>query len=143
MEGMPQCHNYTALCQPNSVVQQCFGDSSSGIPFLVSTSTAISDTLALCHAMPDMPQCAQCTSDAIPRTSCPNPLKTLSDVCLSMYMDDCKHWKTMCEKKPEGMAVFCGEEPQQCVGAMQMYFHSGVQGLPSSLPFPVPSRPAS
>jgi len=126
MDGMMGCTNYTALCRPNTAVEQCATDK--GIPFLVPTAEAITDTLALCTEMPDMEQCKDCTGSSNLPSDCPDPLGTLSAVCLSMNMRGCEKWSSMCKSNPPGIQAFCGEEaPGECSGMMQMYFHNGFQ----------------
>eukprot|EP00961_Rhodomonas_salina_P014917 200216-Rhodomonas_salina.9 len=42
-------------------------------------------------------------------SDCPDPLGTLSAVCLSMNMRGCEKWSSMCKSNPPGIQAFCGE----------------------------------
>lgn len=85
-----------------------------------------------------MAPCRDCTVDASGKGTCPDPLKSVSEVCSDHYMTDCERWWAMCKAAPVGLAAFCGKslyavqgaaggggDAGQCFGVMRMYFHTG------------------
>ncbi|KDD71733.1 hypothetical protein H632_c4490p0, partial [Helicosporidium sp. ATCC 50920] len=104
MPSMNGCQRYNALCGPGSVVTQC--TTVTPVPHMVMTYDAIDAVLAMCSSM-SMPGCSQCTS----KSNCPDPIATLSNVCLGMPgMSQCAPFVAMCEAGAGGQtfAQLCG-----------------------------------
>lgn len=106
------CEKYDTICGEGSLVPGC-NDGIDGIP----TSQTIYDaTVAMCTEMPDMVGCETCTSGNEVALSCPNPLKSISVVCLGMWMKGCEVWVDFCEatqSEPSIYSWLCtGEEPE-------------------------------
>mmetsp|Transcript_26078 Transcript_26078/g.85778 ORF Transcript_26078/g.85778 Transcript_26078/m.85778 type:complete len:378 (-) Transcript_26078:1641-2774(-) len=125
VKGLAGCSNYTKLCQRNdTAVRQCKDPNLQHVPGLISSQQSLESVSALCKEMPDMQGCSQCSAATF--ASCPDPLGTLSRLCLSMMMADCKPWSEMCAESQGGLTAFCGEDSEgECSGVMQMYFHFG------------------
>ena len=133
----PSCLNYRKLCDPkDSVVAQC---KTAVVSKLLTTQTAMNDMIALCKEMPDMPQCPSCTRIADPAKTCPDPLLSVSQVCISMWMTDCQNWYDMCQTQPVGFKHYCDtmspssssdvQEGEVCFGKMIMFFHTGLDDV--------------
>mmetsp|Transcript_22791 Transcript_22791/g.56278 ORF Transcript_22791/g.56278 Transcript_22791/m.56278 type:complete len:395 (-) Transcript_22791:220-1404(-) len=122
MGDLPQCSKFKSLCAPTlTAVAQC--SRMEGVPHLVSTDAASSAVQALCTEMPGMSDCKKCALNV-----CPDPLQTLSDLCLSMPMGGCNGWTAMCDSHPDGLEAYCGADTGgTCSGVMEMYFHTGMQ----------------
>lgn len=155
MPGMMGCGHFTALCGNSStVVEQCTAFKPT--PDLVPYAAAAKAVVSMCASMPGMRGCSTCTSDEMPnlKSTCPNPLLSLSRVCMSMAgMPMCDPWTKMCgvsvssSEVPEASATtttnnnadalpeFCddqwtnsttpGEDACRAAG-MQMTFHGGL-----------------
>jgi copper transporter 1 len=123
MQKMDGCGDYVSMCKAGSLVPQCKTET---IPKMITTSKTTLDVINMCSQM-DMPGCSSCTS-----SKCGDPLFSISQVCLSMEMERCLGWTTMCQSiaaDGEGghMSFFCGKDPSHlaAVPLMRMYFHTG------------------
>merc|ERR1712224_705980 len=104
---MGGCGHFTALCGNSStIVEQCTNYKPT--PDLVPYADAAKAVVSMCANMPGMRGCSTCTSDKMPglKSACPNPLLSLSHVCMSMPgMPMCDPWTKMCgvsmSKMPE------------------------------------------
>ena len=124
--GHANCKGYEMLCNvTKTVVKQCA--SRPAVPGLVPARIAQDSVAGLCAMMPDMQACSECAGAQGSFSSCPDPLLSYASICLSMQMDGCEAWRSMCATAPEGLAPFCGAaEEASCSGVMQMYFHTGM-----------------
>lgn len=126
MGGMGGCRNYTSLCKQGSMVQQCKLNTPESFP---TTMMAKQIALGLCDQM-EMSQCSSCSS-----SKCNDAISTFSSVCLSMDMEGCDSWRTMCtslmEFDPSAVLVdICGESKEMNdIYPMKMYFHGGTREI--------------
>ena len=147
MPRMSGCGHVTALCGNSStVVEQCTDFKPT--PDLVPYAKAAGAVVSMCASMPGMSGCSSCTSDKLPdmKTACPNPLLSMSHVCMSMSgMPLCDPWVKMCGESVSAASAaslastslpeFCddqwtnssvpGEDTCRAAG-MQMTFHGGL-----------------
>jgi hypothetical protein len=127
-QGHARCAGYQKLCNSTkTAVKQC--TSRPAVPGLVPSFIAQDAVSGLCTMMPDMQTCSECSSSDAPGAfrSCPDPLRAYASICLSMQMDGCEAWRSMCDTEPEGLGKLCGaSEEATCSGVMQMYFHTGM-----------------
>ena len=115
------CKAWKALCGVStSVVDQC--TSRPALRGLVGSSAAHAAVVALCRAMPDMQECAECRATDPDTIDCKDPLHSYSSVCRAMQMDGCEAWARMCTPPPQGLAPLCGgPEETTCSGVMQVF----------------------
>jgi copper transporter 1 len=126
MSSMNGCQNYASLCQSGSAVKQCSIEKP--LPGIITTSQTILDVLEMCSEM-SMAGCSTCVS----QNRCPDPLASVSQVCLSMEMRRCESWEKMCssvemEGESKNFSVLCGAvAPGRApIPFMRMYFHTGL-----------------
>lgn len=126
MSRMADCTHFSQLCLNNNktVVSQC--TKTHGIKNLISGQEASKLSRDICAEMV-MEQCPQCTEK-----SCPAPLRTLSDLCISMpHMKQCASWSHMCASNRGELQALC-ESPimpgiDTCTQApMNMLFHASL-----------------
>ena len=126
--GHARCAGYQKLCNSTkTAVKQC--TSRPAVPGLVPAGIAQDAVSGLCTMMPDMQTCSECSSSDSSEAfrSCPDPLRAYASICLSMQMDGCEAWRSMCATASEGLVQLCGaSEEATCSGVMQMYFHTGI-----------------
>ena len=126
MSRMADCTHFSQLCLNNNrtVVSQC--SSTHGIKNLISGEEASKLSQDICAEMV-MEQCPQCTAK-----SCPVPLRTLSDLCLSMpHMKQCASWSHMCASNQGELQAFCESNVSPAIDTckqapMNMLFHSSL-----------------
>jgi len=110
------CDDYTSLCAPGSVVEQC---STSILP-LPKTMRAKNLTKSICMEM-DMDGCSKCANE----TAGCDWLQVYSDLCLMMpEMSQCSAWKQMCLAIPAWPLCAISSEAPNDVVQMRMYFHT-------------------
>lgn len=104
MPGMRDCANYNSLCStPGSVVEECT-TIAEGVANAPSTAQATDAVLTMCAEM-EMKGCDACTS----KTECPQPLETLSQICLGMPgMSGCSQFFAMCNTAGSTFTTLCG-----------------------------------
>eukprot|EP00946_MAST-07B_sp_MAST-7B-sp1_P002917 g2917.t1 len=143
MPDMMGCEHFTSLCGNSStVVKQC--SNYKRTPALVPYNIAARATVSMCSSMPGMSGCSTCTSDQMSnlKSKCPNPLLSLSQVCMSMKgMPKCDPWTKMCTQSQAGTTTetflpeFCDDQwtnssapgDNSCrASGMQMTFHGGL-----------------
>lgn len=112
-------YRYLGLCGTGSVVPACM--SAPAISGLANASSYQADVQTLCNAM-EMDGCSACTGAASDSTSaleasCPNPLGTLSALCLEMNMDGCGDWETFCTANSGSFPSLCGTTPSPTPGS--------------------------
>lgn len=107
-----------------TVVLQC--SSSSPIPGAPTTSQATQEVLQMCSEM-SMTGCENCTSV----TQCPNPMGTLSEVCLGMSgMAGCNSFYSMCTMIGSTFQSLCGyESSSEYLPPMKMWLHSSITDI--------------
>lgn len=121
----PSCTSYNSMCSSGTQVQQCF--SSPPAAHILNTEETKSKISMMCGMM-SMAGCSSCDT-----THCPNPLQTVSNLCLSMGgMSGCKDWTQFCSSaKAKGlendMEMICGTTGVSDMPMMQMYFHTGFE----------------
>jgi hypothetical protein len=133
--GASGCDHYRQLCVASTVVKQCKEDT--GVPNFIQTAVAIDGMQSLCTDMPGMQWCSACTSSGNPASTCKDALTSISELCLDHYMAGCSPWYEMCKTYPPGLAVICGADSSEgvgavgddglaCYGQMKMFFHGGM-----------------
>ncbi|GAB4817548.1 hypothetical protein N2152v2_004594 [Parachlorella kessleri] len=127
MPDMRGCEGWVSLCgNQSSLVGQC--SSEGPIKHVLLSGEATKAVLGMCgtHAMP---QCAQCPS----RFKCPDPLSTLSAMCLDMpTMADCTGFFEMCDEAGATFTGLCGGSGSSSSGTlppMRMYLHQGIRDI--------------
>lgn len=110
------CQRYMTLCAPQSVVRQC--PAQERIPGMASAQAYMQSAMQMCKAMPGMEGCADCSAKSsnpdkvtaqAANGNCPNPLGTLSQVCLSMDMGGCDEWASFCTETNGSFVGLCSD----------------------------------
>jgi copper transporter 1 len=117
MPGMSPCKNYTSMCSNVSVVAEC-SMKSLPLPKTMSLSNTVEQ---MCDAM-YMEPCSKCTKQG-KMLQC-DLLQVYSDLCLSMWMEGCEQWESMCKVIPDW--PLCASSPGDEMPMMKMYFHDGI-----------------
>jgi len=115
MPGMMGCEDWRSMCMnASSVVKQC----NTTVVRIPDTDQLGTDIKTFCGEM-NMPGCEKCDADF---TDC-DGLRVLSDLCLSMEMNGCQDWTTMCKDVPKWNFCDGGATP---IPQMIMYFHFSI-----------------
>lgn len=116
MAGMGGCSDYRNICGTNSTVEQCTTET--GTTAVLSTADATASARQACT----MHECSDCS-----QTSCPDPLKSLSDVCQIMPMSSCSGLQSMCAANSGNLGTLCSSalEASEAIPMMRMFFHYG------------------
>jgi copper transporter 1 len=108
IDSNQECTKYQRLCSDGTNVPAC--KESSVIEGIPSVDTIYQATINMCNAMPDMVGCETCkdvpkdSTELVIRQQCPNPLQSISTVCLGMWMTGCEIWVDFCKVTAEESA---------------------------------------
>eukprot|EP00889_Picochlorum_renovo_P000800 jgi/Picre1/27830/NNA_000794.t1 len=108
IDSNQECSKYQRLCSDGTNVPAC--KESSVIEGIPSVDTIYQATINMCNAMPDMVGCETCkdvpkdSTELVIRQQCPNPLQSISTVCLGMWMTGCEIWVDFCKVTAEESA---------------------------------------
>lgn len=122
---MKDCKSYSELCEvTGTAVLQC--SLSSPIPGAPTTSQATQEVLQMCSEM-SMSGCENCTSTS----ECPDPMGTLSEVCLGMSgMAGCSSFYSMCTMIETTFTSLCGyESSSEYLPPMKMWLHASITDI--------------
>eukprot|EP00210_Caulerpa_lentillifera_P008486 g8095.t1 len=124
MPYMGGCRNYDSLCQSGSQVQEC--TTQPPIPYAPTTKTTQEAIVKSC-SVHTMPQCTQCPRQG---KDCPNPMKTMSEMCYSMpSMQFCQLHTSFCSGTHNYFKSFCHLNSGDFLPPMRMYFHTGQRDI--------------
>lgn len=118
MPGMTPCRNtYGSMCSSVSVVEEC---NTPALP-LPKTMALQKTVQSMCSEM-YMEPCSKCEPSNFRNCSL---LQVYSEICLSMWMEGCEDWQTLCEVIPDW--PLCPSGSSNDVPEMKMYFHTGIK----------------
>lgn len=124
MPLMRGCASYKSLCDKGSIVKQCTVHGA--IPYAPKTQPT-QDAIVKACGVHTMPQCSQCPR---PGRECPEPLKTLAEMCHAMpSMMLCQNYTRFCSATHNAFASFCHLNSGDFLPPMRMYFHTGQRDI--------------
>eukprot|EP00887_Chlorella_sp_A99_P005704 scaffold1.g5704.t1 len=117
----PALPEYLVLCAPQSLVPAC--KTAGRVTALRSATQLYQDVQAACREAPAPAPCARCAAQPLSgddrvavaqavQTTCPDPLGTLSAICLERDGTGCANWAALCAAASNGSAL-----PALCLGA--------------------------
>lgn len=132
MPRMKGCEAYTALCARGTKVAQC--TTPGPVPDLVTTYPAKEAVDAICTSM-SMTDCASCSETGLKFAKCPDPLGTLSALCIAMPgMGECASFQQMCatDAVESSFSSLCSgqnTDGSQSLPPMKMWMHASTREI--------------